>query len=432
MNVLDLIDDTDNKSGQTVGSTGQSNPTDFTFISPYKRDGGMSPDKQFLAQSLGGVLNKVSYIGANKVFADRISSQIQASQPANENKTGLLDVTKAAEEMRLMDKNPKSKKTSQSDLQAEIEKMGKSMKQAMLDEEIKVLASKAINDPNFNNPTTDEGIDNYMTLAFAINDNKIDAKDVAKIKKGITDYIKSPEYAKRQSNFPEQYIGGAASGYQKNKYETTVAKEKRDKRLSNIAGIPVTIDKENQGVSNYYSPSDNKVYIAENNFPEVVAHELSHPAISKELFRTKYSVLESDRVNAKYWDSVVSKKGKSPFGAGLNISEMNKFVELAKEADPSYEDDAHMSKKKDIIDFTSEQYGDLYGVRQLLYDNGITKSFGEDLDKEKMEKALNNKKIMASPVFKRFNHRYGADNIIELNNTIAMNAPVKTSKIQTA
>jgi hypothetical protein len=95
MNVLDLIDDTDNKSGQTVGSTGQSNPTDFTFISPYKRDGGMSPDKQFLAQSLGGVLNRVSYIGANKVFADRVSSQIQANQPANENKTGLLGVAKA-------------------------------------------------------------------------------------------------------------------------------------------------------------------------------------------------------------------------------------------------------------------------------------------------------------------------------------------------
>jgi hypothetical protein len=72
-------------------------------------------------------------------------------------------------------------------------------------------------------------------------------------------------------------------------------------------------------------------------------------------------------------------------------------------------------------DFVEEQYGDLYAIRQLLLSEGVTNSFGEELDVDKMNKAIINKNITDNPSFRRFYYRYGKDNIIKLNNTIAMN-----------
>jgi hypothetical protein len=105
------------------------------------------------------------------------------------------------------------------------------------------------------------------------------------------------------------------------------------------------------------------------------------------------------------------------------IRQYNKEVdEYKKKMKEYYSKDEHRDKdSSDKFEFADEMYGDLQGVRQLLLDSGITKSFGEELDKDKMNKAILDKNVTDDPVFRRFYFRYGKDNIIKLNNTIAMN-----------
>jgi adenylate kinase family enzyme len=279
---------------------------------------------------------------------------------------------------------------------------------------------KGRNRIDFDNLKTTQQVNDYLSYMLQENQNKIDKSGVSTIKKNIIDYINSPTYAKRQANFPEQYIGGEAERYQKNKYESTIAKNKREQRISNLSTTPVVIDKKGDvNELNYFDPKLNKVILSEKNMPEVVAHELTHAATQK----GERQLIDSDNVNAKYWDSVVAKSKKLPISTRLNRGEMDKFIELAREADESGARDIHADKNTNEVMFTDEQYGDLMGVRSLLYKSGITKSFGEQLDKTKMDKALNDKKIKASPVFKRLLFRYGSDNVINLNNTIAANNP---------
>ncbi len=580
MNVLDLIDDTDNKSGQTVGSTGQSNPTDFTFISPYKRDGGMSPDKQFLAQSLGGVLNKVSYIGANKVFADRVSSQIQASQPANQNKTGLLDVAKAVASVVL--NKPDStlenivevadptgmsswddvlKSAINTGMSGEtalevagaIPFLGKAKKAGQLidivskglpvtarqarnlkasvgalkavgnygpnagratdavqavtqyNEQNKgakssnpkasnIIASGDLTNPSTNNAAManyvgkdfekfvkrqyDDKINQYF-IDFVKNSNeKISKEDVDGIKKDFIDYINSPEYAKRQAMNPDvfQSSNPVDEKFQQD-FAEFAAKSKRDKRGDLVRNVASNIVSGDKFVGDFtpLQGTAGSLNLSEKLPLSVLAHEAGHSNIyysiplteeQKSLMAKNNGILpaedrrympeaeSSDIVNSsEYYKTTKGRsltdvaKDVSPF---LNQKEVDKFIKLAK---PMYTSDIAKAIQSDSVflpqskwandphydkdslrpaEFANEQYGDLMGVRKLLLKNGITKSFGEDLDDEKMQKAINNTEITKDPLFRRFYRRYGKDNIIELNNTIAMEVPVKTSKIQTA
>jgi hypothetical protein len=286
----------------------------------------------------------------------------------------------------------------------------------------------------YSNPESDYDVQEYMKSFFAVNKNKIDAKTVNLAKRDIAQYINSPQYAQRQANFPEKYIGGSADYYAKKQFDAAIAKAKRQERLKNLNTVPVTLTDDKH--SNFFVPDENRISLNKNNIPSVLYHELTHASSRDidfepidprqlrmdQMFGVGRTFPESDRVNTRYWDSIVSKTGKKPVSAGLNISEQNKFVELAKPADYR-PDDIHYSNTTDAQEFSSEQYGDLMGVRSLLYKSGITKSFGEKLDKAKLDKALNNSKVKADPVFKRFFFRYGPENVIQLNNTIAANNP---------
>jgi hypothetical protein len=359
-------------------------------------------------------------------------AQSQQIIPATSNVGGLMNPESADSLMQFVDKGRKTGKTATKKL-TEDEAYGKQLMEAEKAREAAQLAeAEAYNaeesrkraaanpkkEKDFTNPQTDQDVADYITFMLENNQDKIDKNSANAIKKNIVDYINSPFYAQRQANFPEQYIEGGAEGYQKNKYESSIAKKKREQRIANLNTTPIIINK-NDEVSdlNYFDPKSNKLLLSERNMPEVVAHELTHASTAK----NEGKLIDSDRINAKYWDSVVAKSKKSPLSAGLNRAEMDKFFDLAKDADESGAGDTHADKMSNMARFTGEQYGDLMGVRNLLYKAGITKSFGESLDKSKMEKALNNKKINSNPVFKRFLFRYGADNIIDLNNTIAMN-----------
>lgn len=70
----------------------------------------------------------------------------------------------------------------------------------------------------------------------------------------------------------------------------------------------------------------------------------------------------------------------------------------------------------------SEFKSDLDAVRLLLNREGITKNFGEDISEETINKALSNPKIANEPHFKRMLKNFSKKNIVDINNSVAMNS----------
>lgn len=78
-----------------------------------------------------------------------------------------------------------------------------------------------------------------------------------------------------------------------------------------------------------------------------------------------------------------------------------------------------------------ENKSDLDAIRQLLYDNKITKNYGDDISQKDLEKAKKNKNIMNEKHFKRFMSNFDDNSLIYLNNNIASNQN-STNDIQLA
>lgn len=66
-----------------------------------------------------------------------------------------------------------------------------------------------------------------------------------------------------------------------------------------------------------------------------------------------------------------------------------------------------------------EAKGDLDAVRYLLKKNGLTQKYGEDITPEIMKKAMKDPKISGDRFFQRLLKRFGEQNVVELNNSIA-------------
>lgn len=79
-----------------------------------------------------------------------------------------------------------------------------------------------------------------------------------------------------------------------------------------------------------------------------------------------------------------------------------------------------------------ENKSDLDSIRQLFYDNKITKNFGDNISNEDLEKAKKNKKILNEPHFKRFMSNFDDNSLIYLNNNIASNQNNNQNDIQMA
>jgi hypothetical protein len=67
----------------------------------------------------------------------------------------------------------------------------------------------------------------------------------------------------------------------------------------------------------------------------------------------------------------------------------------------------------------AELKSDLDGLRYLLYQKGVTKTYGEKLDSGKLKKAMNLPDVQKDEIFQRMVKQYDPAAIIELNNTIA-------------
>lgn len=312
---------------------------------------------------------------------------------------------------------------------------------------------------------TDDKIDQYMDRYFNEKKGTPTTKEGTEIlNKQLKDYINSPEYAARQANFPEKWRGKLPEDLLK-AYQQDIAAWKREKRSKLIDEVPFLIDESGKQIGQLRHGQGEPLQVEiSRNYPiGVAAHEKAHALNfydepltdeQKAIMKANNGVLPydkriayetgiaSDSVNDENYLNMIQKKkgaGKEMMHHGLNQSEEAKFIELAKPLHLSNYDDEkilkiyakepHYDKKsKDQTGFVAEQYGDLYNVRKILLDAGITKSFGEALDEEKMNKAISNPKITEDPSFRRFYKRYGAENIIELNNTIAQKGSKKKGK----
>lgn len=303
---------------------------------------------------------------------------------------------------------------------------------------------------------SDDKIDQYMDRYFIEKKGTPTTKDGTEIlDKQLKDYINSPEYAARQGNFPEQWRNEIPKDLLK-KYQEDVASWKKEKRSKLVDEVPFIIDESGKQVGQFrYGQGEPPQVEISRDYPiGTAAHEKAHALNfydipltdeQKAIMKANNGVLpydkrvayetgfSSDIINDEnYFDMTQNKKGagKEAIHHGLNQAEQNKFIKLAKQLSLSNFDDEKLLKvygqephydktSKDKTRFANEQYGDLYGVRKLLLDAGITKSFGEALDEDKLNKAIANPKVTEDPMFRRFYNRYGAENLIELNNTIA-------------
>jgi hypothetical protein len=66
-----------------------------------------------------------------------------------------------------------------------------------------------------------------------------------------------------------------------------------------------------------------------------------------------------------------------------------------------------------------ENAGDLGAFRKLLFDKGVTKQYGEDINMNSLKKALKKPSIKKEPHVKRLLESFDEKSIIELNNAVA-------------
>jgi hypothetical protein len=262
---------------------------------------------------------------------------------------------------------------------------------------------------------------------------KINNEDIERVKSDMINYLNSPLYRQRLNNYPENYNGNISS-YEKKKFENTIANKKTKERIKQLRDLPYMI-REGKHAGNSFDPMFNHLFLRPTNNISTIAHELGHSIITPSPLpriipktwgeATPFTYIDSDNINSKYQDSSRPHIKFNPFSINLNEKETKELINRAKPLikDSTFEGDSHYDKN--YTDhrnaFAQESYGDLMGAREILYKKGYTKNFGDPIDKKLLNKAMKDKDISNDFIFRRFYEKYGPENIIQLNNTIASN-----------
>jgi len=230
-----------------------------------------------------------------------------------------------------------------------------------------------------------------------------DPKNFQGLKKTLTDYMSSPLYLDRLSkSIPNE----------------NAAKRAQQKRVKNIEDIKFNPEGES---TNYYK---GVVSLGVDDFNDnaMVMHELAHGANPFWLGNKNKSIdnfLHS--IYKRGYDLRDTEINK------LNIPLSSEHVGDVESAYANYDykpyKDLHYrpTNESKTIQQTaaSETYGDLTGIRQLLFENKATNQFGQELTPEIWEKALENRKILNNPVLKRMKLKFSDEDIIKMNNEVA-------------
>lgn len=114
---------------------------------------------------------------------------------------------------------------------------------------------------------------------------------------------------------------------------------------------------------------------------------------------------ESTRLQDLWQDTVTVEGGQPKFAKGYPDPALDAYGQMGQH---------YMS--------STENYGDLNAIRQVLLDKGITQQFGDAITPEMWQKVLQDKTLSNQEHIKRMRQNFSDDAIIQLNNTIAKKA----------
>jgi len=247
-------------------------------------------------------------------------------------------------------------------------------------------------DTSMNQPkvTKKEFVSNikYISEAAKIKENetKLKLKEIEAAKKAKEDYLNSPLYKNRLANFysnPESIKQG---------------------RLAALKNVNVEL---NQIQESKTKPETNQITYNINDPKSTFAHELGHQTGASSSIRPM---------------SEIEKKEFLIRNIGFKTAEQRLAAMSG-----TYNPDTDKYNTHNLS--PRENKADLDAFRGLLNDNGITQKFGQNIDLNILQKALQNKKIAEDKHIQRLLKNFSPKDVVELNNIIARQEQVANEKL---
>lgn len=211
---------------------------------------------------------------------------------------------------------------------------------------------------------------------------KIETEKAKKSKEDIIEkqkeYINSQLYNQRAKKFkePKYAVQSALKALQKVQFEYD--------KLSSETNVPL-----------------NKISLESGASPSTIAHELGHitgARPGRAGVAQKLTAAEQNEIQKR---NIVLIKESTKLGVPYNKVEINRYNE------------------HNISPY--ENKADIESLRYMMLKNGITKSYGENIDAAKIKQALENKNIKNDKHTQRLLKNFSVKDIIELNNILAAN-----------
>jgi len=252
--------------------------------------------------------------------------------------------------------------------------------------------------------TSDPAFQNVKANAFV----PFDRKDFEGIRQNMAGYMNSPLYMERLS---------------KSIPDTENAKDVQQRRLDNLLSIKLNPKTVNEGTN--YNHNQNRINIGARDFVDnsIIGHELAHGVVpnitnsygKQNMFAKATNVIGDLFQPFEQFSNSELEKINRPLSGKITAPNFDYMMARKEE---HYKPQGSKASAKTAA---NETYGDLTGMRQLLLDNGLTTEFGQELTPELFKKATENKRVMNSPAFKRMKLKFKDEDIIKMNNEVAMN-----------
>lgn len=204
-------------------------------------------------------------------------------------------------------------------------------------------------------------------------------ENISKVLKAQSEYLSSPLYLQRASKF----------------YNPAEASLKQTKALQALKEVNILTD----AMRTQATPSEKKVELETEVTAPTIAHELGHITGARtKKYGTAIKMSPAERMEIMNRNKTLQSlsKQKNVPASEIQIDEYNE----------------HQISPK-------ENKSDIEALRNILYTEGITKKYGENITPEQFKKALQNKNIKNEKHIKRLQSNFDDKDIIQLNNILA-------------
>jgi len=235
-------------------------------------------------------------------------------------------------------------------------------------------------------------------------------------KKFYANYMSSPIYKQRLNNFDIKDKPDISNILNTNISHITGVGSKamtKDVTANNTiktAGFPIKQGLSNVNIDNNQLGQINKQYNVNTKLDDVVAHELSH--VSRQLTPKEEEFIASMNKQKIASDLFKEFKKQGPVydSKTLKPAGFSEWLSNSYEPNPAVHDSS-----------PNEIKADLDALRFQMQKKGIYDVSKRNMSADDFKKATQDKDIQNSVEFKRLMQRFNPNNIIKLNNTIALN-----------